>query len=334
MTQTQTIVARLQRLLIAAGTTVLLAAAPAQAAYVLSEFTRPGATSTSLWDINNNGAMVGYSFAAGSANPQAFVYEAGSFTSLAGPAGAIASYAMGISDGGRVVGSYVSSMVDDGTGTMVLGPATGFLYAGGVYTTFSVAGATDTFLRGISPDGRYITGYYSDALRAGNGFVYDLLTATFRSTSAPDSLLTIAQGVTNAGLVVGSDTMLPAPLTRPGFYYDTATDTRTDAAIAGMRGTRMRAIGEDGTLAGWFIDATGDIHGFVGDLVDYETVDFAGADQTYIEGSNNARDIVGMYYVGDEVHAYVGRAVPEPQSAALLLAAALAAGAATRRRRG
>lgn len=312
------------------------AAGPSHAAYVLSEISVAGATSTAAWDINNSGTIVGYSTSgAGAAETSTgFILSGGSFTMLGGPAGAISSNALGISDAGVVVGSFVASRVDDGTGTMVLGPAQGFIYSGGAYTTFNVTGANETLLRGISPDGRYLSGYYTTDLQAGVGFYYDTVTSALRIVSAPNSQFTIAQGMNNAGTLVGGDILSGPPTTRPGFLYDIATDTRTDVVLAGagVVRTALRSIDDDGVLAGWFIDATGQ-HGFVGSATSYEQIDYAGAESTVVEGSNNARWLVGTWFAGDTSRGFVAVPVPVPGSLPLVLAGLLAAVAVQGRRR-
>jgi uncharacterized membrane protein len=283
--------------------------APAQADHVLTEFTRPGAAATWLWDVNNHGHMVGYSLpgTAPTDFPVGFVYDGSTFTTISGPAGAISSTALGISDGGTIVGSFIATYTIDGDGNLIAGPSHGYIYSGGSYTTFDVAGAVDTFLRGISPDGRYISGYYTTA--TGTGFVFDTLAGTFTTVSQPASLFTIAQGINAAGILVGSDIVAGSPTTRPGFTFDIATATRTDYFLAGAIRTAFRSIDDAGTLAGWFLDPGSLMHGFVGAPGSYEQIDFPGADGTAIEGSNNAGVLVGNSDIGGVSHAFVASPV-------------------------
>lgn len=304
-----------------------LACASAQAGYVIQEVSRPGHAATALWDINNAGLMVGYSNLTvdntTNAFSQGFLYDGSTFTALTGPTGAVSSAAMGISDAGTVVGSYYSNFTIDALGNAVVGPAHGFIYMGGFYLGFAVAGAESTFLRGISPDGRYLSGYYSTPTVQGVGFVYDTTSGILQQMSVPGSILTIAQGVTDAGTLVGSDIIGPPPLDRPGFIFDIAAGTRTDVHIAGASRTSLRALTDDGVLAGWYIEA-GVQHGFVGSVASFETIDVAGADGAYVEGMNNARTLVGGFIRGDQNGAFIARLqVPEPGTVGLLLTALL-----------
>ena len=307
----------------------------AKAEYVLTELTMPGATTVTLWDVNNGGMMVGsWTQGTGPANySQGFIYDGTSFTTLSGPAGSMSSSALGISDTGIVVGNFYSSAtIDPGTGEVIFGPSAGFIFSGGSYTSFIVAGANDTFLRGISPDGRYLSGYYSTNAGAGIGFVYDTLTATLANLSMPNSQMTIPQGINIAGIVVGSDILAGPPTTRPGFRYDIATGTRTDLMLAGATRTALRSIDDSGVVAGWFIDG-GSRHGFVGSISSYEQIDFAGASDTSVEGSNNARWLVGEYLDATGIeHGFVAVPVPLPGSLPLVLAGLAACVGAVRRR--
>jgi MYXO-CTERM domain-containing protein len=312
-----------------ASAALVAAAAPAHAAYVLNEITMAGASDIAAWDINNSGTIVGYSVASGSTFSRGYMLSGGTFTSI-GPAGSVSSVATGISDSGLVVGSYASTTALDDLGNTIAGPQVGFIYNGTSYTSFIVAGATETLLRAISPDGRYLSGYYSTDTQAGVGFVYDTLAGSLGIVSVPGSLLTIAQGINSAGILVGSD-ILPGGV-RPGFTYDIATGTRTDFMLPGSTRTSARSIDDAGVLAGWYTEG-GVIRGFVGSASSFETIEFAGATGgTFVEGSNNAGTLVGTYTVDDVSHAFIAQRVSAPGSLALTLLALGALGVVRRRR--
>ena len=262
----------------------------------ISAFSRPGATVTLLFDVNNHGSFVGLSQTEPTAFFNAFLFDGTSFTTLL-PTGALGSSAIGVSDGGTVVGSYFVSTVTDDFGNVFPGPEHGFIYEGGSYTTLDVPGALATNPRGISPDGRYVSGFYTiDAGRP--GFVYDRTDGTFTTIAKSDSLLTIAQGINSSGILVGSDILLGPPFSRPGFFYDISTNTRTDVTIAGALSTALRGIDDAGNVAGFFNNGAG-IHGFVGLVTSYEQIDYPGATGTLLEGMNNAGVLVGNANIGE-----------------------------------
>jgi uncharacterized membrane protein len=314
-----------------------ISAASHAAAYTYTTVLEPGASATAFWDIGNAGTIVGYSHFGpleGGA-PRGFVYSGGVFTPLTGPSGAIGTYAMGLSDSGTVVGSYYdTTFVEDGL--LLPGPQRGFVYTAGSYATFDVPGATDTQLRAISPDGRYLTGFHHSALApVGQGFVYDTVSNAFTLLGAGGYDLTIAQGVNDAGIVVGSDRQVDEEtfevLAQIAFTYDATTGIRTDVALPGTDRTSFRAISAAGVVTGWTRDAAGTV-GFSGWPGALTPIAIAGAADTFAEGSNDAGTVVGNFRVGDIAFvAFIATPVPEPAGAALLVAGLMVL--ALRRRR-
>ena len=263
----------------------------------ITEFSRPGAFLTLLFDVNNQGSLVGFSKTGPTDFFNGFVFDGTSFATLL-PPGALGSAATGLSDGGTVVGSYFDSTVIDELGNVQPGPEHGFIFEGGSYSTLDVPGALSTHPRGISPDGRYISGFYLTDF-AVPGFVHDRVNGTFTVVSLPDSLQTIAQGINSSGMLVGDDFILGPPTSRPGFFYDIATNTRTDVEVAGARRTALRGIDDAGNVAGFFDLGDRVFHGFVGSVTSYEQIDYPGATGTFVEGMNNAGVLVGNASVGD-----------------------------------
>jgi uncharacterized membrane protein len=283
--------------------------APALAAYTATPFDLPGASFTELWDITNNGRLVG------NTDLGAFVYSGGVASYLPSYQG-LQPAALGISDAGVVVGSLRE------VGGTNISPV-GFLYDAGTYTTLTVAGADFTQFRHISADGRYATGYYTGPSVAG-GFVLDRNTAalTLVPNAAGVSLM-ILQGANAAGLVTGS----VAGTTSGAVLYNAITGTTSFYGSAGgLPSPRFRDITEAGLIAGWSgsVSLVGTVAG------GFETFAVDGAQGTTAQGINEAGTVVGNYTDADgNRHGFIA-SVPEPTSALLILAGL--AWVATRRR--
>jgi uncharacterized membrane protein len=287
--------------------------------YDIATLSRPGAFTTQLFDVNDSGQMVGWSTASAGAGGEAFIYSGGMFTALTGPMGAISTVATGISDAGVVVGSYSTTATTDAGGNVIFGPQQSFIYDGGTYTPFAVGGATNTLARAISPDGRYVSGYFDSDMVLGQGFLLDTLTdmLTLVGGGGLESF-TIAQGINSGYIMVGSDILLSSsPPTGPGFLYDIGTGTRTDVILPGSARTAFRAIDDNGIVSGWYRTA-GINRGFTGYPGSVQSIEVMGAEGTFVEGSNNGRVLVGNFVLGASGGAFIATPVPEPLTAALL----------------
>jgi hypothetical protein len=283
---------------------------------------------TQVFGLNNLGVAAGLQ--SGPNGNTAFTWHNGSFQWLTGPAGSLSTAAMDISDTGVVVGNfYNSSSTDPDTGELVYGPSQGYVYAAGTYSSFSVAAAdvTGTYLRGISPNGRYLSGYYSTTTVGGVGFVVDTLDGTLTSFSQGNSLLTIAQGINSLGQVAGSDIQTPpsgGSLVRPAFIGDVETGARTDYSEAGYLRLSFRDISSTGLIAGWGqrVDSalgTTVIEGLLGTAGAFTVFSVAGSTQTYLEALNDQGGFAGNYMLDGVNYAFVSAPVPEAPAAWLLL---------------
>jgi probable HAF family extracellular repeat protein len=185
--------------------------------------------------INNAGQIVGfYDYPTGE---HGYLYSGGTFTTLSIPSPNIAERINNLGqilDSAILPGSLISSsLIYSGSGYAALpfngasdindvgqivgghGDKNGFLYTGGIITTFAVPGALLTFPTGINDLGQ-IVGYYIDAMGEQHGFLLDS-DGTFTTIDAiSPSLLSGTQvfDINDSGQIVGSFSVaVPEPST-------------------------------------------------------------------------------------------------------------------------
>jgi hypothetical protein len=306
-----------------AGMALSLAATASQGTeYQFIDLTPPGAAAAQVWDVNNRGQVVGSVSSAGGGS---FVWQAGSFTTIAAPSGAVGYTAFSISETGVVVGSYHDTLVTDpGTGQQVPGPTKGWVRDGGVDTIITIPGASFVQPRGISPDGRYVAGYYQDASFGNVGFVLDRNTGDMVSTNAPNSRFNIAQGINASLQVAGGDTL--TGLGPIGYVFDIGSGTRSNVSLPGTNGTRLRDLDNFGRFAGWAtVPVPGGpsiTQGVVGTVSSFEFMMFPGSAYTALQGINDAGWISGSYsdaVTGSDFRGFLAIPIPEPATWTLWL---------------
>lgn len=189
-------------------------------------------------------------------------------------------------------------------------------------------GATDTVLRGISADARYLTGVYDYAY----GFIFDRTNSTL-ITLGSNMLL---QGINSHGVVAGSI----RGSERTPFLYDLASQVRTDYDPTT---DRYRDVNDSGIVTGAGVRDRDGLNvgvGLVGSPGSRNVLEMEGSVSTTGYGINNAGTVVGFYETYDSVHdvfqtqAFIATAVPEPGAWALMLGGLLALAAWRRRERG
>ncbi|MCK9686403.1 PEP-CTERM sorting domain-containing protein [Scleromatobacter humisilvae] len=297
--------------LAAAAAAVLVCGAARATTWTVSTFDMPGSNATQPLGINSSGVIVGGSDFGG------FIDTHGSFVTVNPPTG-IATLT-GISDSGLA------------TGTDFAGGS--FLYQSGTFTPFAVPGAAGTVVRGISANGRYLTGIYTDG-SSNLGYVWDRTTSTLSTMTTPaGTSVLVIQGVNDAGVATGSLDSGEA------LVYDSKTGASTYFTNWGdLTKLRFRAINDDGQIGGWAIGPDGNFVGIVGSpTTGFDTIEIGTANQTVVYGLNDSGQAVGFYSGVDGLdHAFLANSasvVPEPCASALLLAGIAFTGWGARRRR-
>ncbi len=274
-----------------AGQALAQTSSPVQ--FTVTTIDRAGATGTQLWGINDQGTVVGTD------SLGSYLYNAGTVTALSGIANASQISAFGISNNGTVVGSWVEQVSESASithGFIYQG-------GGYTTFDLPLAGGTFTQIRSISSDGRFIAGFYGAGNAPGQGFVYDLQSTTLQTFSSTGQMLlhginnsglavgsltgSVGGGVVAdfSGLYSVTPTVLN-PAVRPsfrgvneagqvsGFYtlngassvifgtLGNAASFQT-VAIAGAVSAIGEGINNQGTLVGFYTDASGVQHGFM-----------------------------------------------------------------------
>jgi uncharacterized membrane protein len=123
-----------------------------------------------------------------------FLLSGGEYSTIAVPHAPSQTWAFGINNTGRIVGTYV-------VGAGLDARFHGFLLSDGEYSVIDPPDSTGTALYGINDAGQMI-GFYRDANQASHGLV--LSDGEYSTLDVPGSTLTAAYGINNAGQIVGT----------------------------------------------------------------------------------------------------------------------------------
>ena len=294
--------------------------------YTYQLFDVPGATQTTIYDINNAGALVGlYSTGAGYSG---YLYSGGSITTLLVP-GSYASFPYGINERGDVVGQQ---LIDAPGGGNWWRPFV--RYANGVYATLPalpVAGVTFMSGAGINDYGDVVGVFFAtgDTDGAGDGYVYHDGTYRIIPNVWPED-------IRSDGAMAGT---LPSYF---GAVFTSLADLAAFRVPNSSTQTTAYSINAYGDVAGTFFapDEQGYIRHSDGS---FEVVNVPNQTRTLALGLNDLGVIAGTYY--DDHATYLRNrgflatpdgprpSVPEPTTLALL-GAGLIVAVFSRRSRG
>jgi hypothetical protein len=222
----------------------------------------------------------------------------------------------------------------------------GFVNSGGVFTqvvnpSTPTSGITMNQILGLN-DVNQAVGFYMDAAGNTHGYTYNVVTHAFTAVILPGAFGAVsvtAAGINNAGTIAG-------------FYTDGANAFHgfldvggTFTSINDPNGTNTQLFGlnNTGLAVGSYVDGAGVNEGFVYNILTntYETVDDPNNSATaafnvtgtFINGVNDAGELVGFYSDGTNVDGFAATPVPEPGTLGLCGLVAIAAGLVQRRRR-
>jgi uncharacterized membrane protein len=214
----------------------------------------PSVTGTSLNGINASGQFMGTYFVDSETSPNhAFVGENGHFTTL-DPPGATRSQGGFINAKGEAVGTYRDEDQK----------RHGFIWRKGVFTSFNVPGdgpdPSGTVAFGINDIGEVVGTYVAKSDERNHGFLRSK-NGDFTTIDVSGAILTVAQGINNAGTIVG---IYLDDEGFHGFVRSRKGDFTTVDAPGASGDTEINSINAKGEIVGFYVDAGGVQHGFLG----------------------------------------------------------------------
>jgi hypothetical protein len=247
---------------------------------------------TTLTDINNRGELVG-GFAA--ADAEGFlISERRGVVRMRCPDVTFQTAPLGINNFGLVAGFC-------DTRGFIRGRNGRFLF-------IEADGAFYTEARGIN-DRNQVVGYFRDTTGF-HPFVWQAGVLRVLDLAVPGepNLDFFPSGINNHGQIVGMAVDRTCGCNERGFVSNLRDGEVTFIAVPGSTITIVNAINDRGQLAGFYVDASQQHHGFVLDDGRVTTIDapFAGAVLTEVAGINNRGDLVGRYGVTEPVPANYG----------------------------
>jgi probable HAF family extracellular repeat protein len=310
--------------------------------YNYTELLPPGRTSATAWDINNNGAVIGY-FYDDMGMKKGFIYNSGSYTELL-PQDWIETIPRSINDNGNVVGIGMDGegmqddqkgfLYSDGAFTVIVPPdftwagaqginnngnivgfgdpqesnsSTGFLYSNGTYIQLILPEWFTSQPLRINNNGD-VVGKFRDNI-ATKGFLFS--SDNYTELLPPDFSWADAQDINNSRVVVGSGSENGL---HKGFIYDYDNDAYTVLSPPGWTGITIYSINEKDEVLGTGRDIDNLIKGFLYKNGEYTTIQVPGALSTRATSINNSGVIVGYFSDGAVTKGFIATPVTIPIS--------------------
>lgn len=269
-----------------------------------------GGNSSTSYDINNNGQVVGASFITDGSAMHAFLYEGTTMEDL-GTLGGSNSWAYGINNYGQVVGS---SKTDGGV-------QHAFLYDGATMEDLgTLAGGTHSVAWDIN-DSEQIVGRSNIAI-AGNftshAFLYD--ETTMNDLGALGGLSSSAYCINNSRQIVGSG--IVSANTSHIFLYDGTTmhEIGNSAGIQLHYGINDSGVVVGGSRPNMFDNGYAFIYDETEGMLDLNNLisSNSGWELTSASDINSSGQIVGGGIIDGKHHSYLLTPIPEPCTIFLL----------------
>ena len=257
----------------------------------------PGAMNTVVTAINTSGEMVGYWYNPG---PKAtgFLLSGGNFTFFEYP-GSGTTEPFGINDSGLISGT---AFLFQNTASV------GFIYDGTTFTTIRVPARQHTVVYGVNDAGAIVGG---DGGASANQ-AFELAGSRFRNVTPPPGgwITAVATRINNSNEIVG----LTTAAATNGFAFKQGKFQTVTFPGSGTLTTTAWGVNDSGIIVGTYSGCSPcTFHGFVLMNGRYLSIDYPGAEATYIDGINNAGQLVGSYTFDQQTfHGFVTTPVITP----------------------
>jgi hypothetical protein len=224
----------------------------------------------------------------------------------AGPGYAGGTYGFGVNASGLVSGYYA-----DASGNLH-----GFIWQNGTATPLDyggVSGVIGTVLFQDNSSGQ-VAGFYDAANGSAHSIIYNTASGTW--TTIPDAPggypFNAAGGINDSGQLAGNYSTDPTSESNlVAWLYNIRSNTYTTFTMPqsdqALLGTVTYGMNNKGDIAGYYVDSSGNDHGFVWDpTTGGRTIDVAGATAgTFAFGINDSGTIAGQYDIGATSYGFV-----------------------------
>lgn len=210
----------------------------------------PGAVSTMVTAINNNGSTAGI-YVDGANNTHGFTDIGGTFKTVDNPASPVFNQALGINDANVTVGYYAPTQLGT-TGQIA------YSQSGGAFTNINALLPTnfDSQAVGINNSNK-IVGFYQPTSTTSIGFLD--VGGAISSIDPLGSTFTQALGINDMGEIVGF--YMDASGFQHGYIDNNGVFTTFDPV--GSTNTTINGVNDLGQFVGFYTDANGDTIGFI-----------------------------------------------------------------------
>ena len=194
---------------------------------------------------------------------------------------AVSTFPYGVNANGVTVGEFIGP------------PTQGFSLVNGTYAPINAPGAYYTVALGVNAENAIFGNYYTSL----SGYFGYLLAVTglFTTINYPGSTFTQLAGLNDQNMAVGLYENATGPLHAFGWQ----NDTYFEAPLPKGSSSRATAVNDNGDVAGWYVDSSGDEYGFVWNPTTNQLVKVKGPEGSkfiIVTGINNTHaQITGSY---------------------------------------